>query len=57
MNTRTQTLPLWAPLKDWTDRFQDSRSHHRRLAVDGDVAYNPEKWEHPYHVDDLNPDR
>jgi hypothetical protein len=39
INTRTQTLPLWAlPKNDWAGRSRDSRSHHRRLAVDGDVA-------------------
>jgi hypothetical protein len=43
MNMRTQTLPLWAPLKDWAGRPRDSRSHHRRLAVDGVVAYH---WKH-----------
>ena len=43
MNTRTQTLPLWAPPKDWAGRFRDLRSHHRRLAVNGDVVYH---WKH-----------
>ena len=40
MNTRTKTLPLWAPPKDWTGRSGDSRSHHWRLVVDGNVAYH-----------------
>jgi len=40
MNTRTQTLPLWAPSKDWVGKSWSSRSHHRRLAVDGHVAYH-----------------
>jgi hypothetical protein len=40
MNTRTQTLPLWAPPKNWTGKSWSSQSHHRRLAVDGNVAYN-----------------
>ena len=35
--------PLWAPPKDWTGIFWDSQSHHRRLAVDGDVACH---WKH-----------
>ena len=40
MNTCTQTLPLWAPLKNWTGRSGDSRSHQWRLVVDGNVAYH-----------------
>jgi len=28
MNTRTQTLLLWAPPKDWTGKSGDFRSHH-----------------------------
>jgi hypothetical protein len=43
MNTRTQILPLWAPLKDLVRRSRDSRNHHRHLAVDGDVTYH---WKH-----------
>jgi hypothetical protein len=43
MNTRTQTLPLWALLKDWAGGSRDSWSHHWRFAVDGDVAYH---WKH-----------
>jgi hypothetical protein len=50
--TRTQTLPLGASLKIVPANPQDWRSHHRRLAVDGNVAYplkaqtllNPEKF-------------
>ena len=38
MNTRTQTLLLWAPSKDWAGKSWSSPSHHRRLAVDGHVA-------------------
>jgi len=40
MNTRTQTLPLWAPSKDWASKSWSSRSHHRRIDVDGHVAYH-----------------
>ena len=40
MNTCTQILSLWAPLKDWTGRSGDFRSHHWRLVVDGNVAYH-----------------
>jgi hypothetical protein len=41
MNTRTQTLLLWALLKDWAfSRFEDSRSHQWRLVVDGNAAYH-----------------
>jgi len=43
MNTRTLTLSLWSLLKDWAGRSRDSRSHHGRLTVDGDVAYH---WKH-----------
>ena len=40
MNTRTRILPLWAPSKDWAGKSWNSRSHHRRLAVDEHVAYH-----------------
>jgi hypothetical protein len=43
MNTRTQTLPLGASSKTVPPNPQDWRSHHRRLAVDGNVAYH---WKH-----------
>jgi hypothetical protein len=43
MNTRTQTLPLWALLKDCVDESRDWRSHHRRLAIDGNIVYH---WNH-----------
>jgi hypothetical protein len=39
MDTRTQTLPLGACSKTVPANPQDRRSHHRRLAVDGNVAY------------------
>jgi hypothetical protein len=54
MNTRTQILSLWAPLKDWApDRPGDSRSHHWRLVIDGNAAYHltqhnaGKSWENP----------
>ena len=51
-------LLLWALSKDRADRYQDSWSHYRRIAVDKDIAYhwkysvlnpgtNPEKYKHP----------
>jgi hypothetical protein len=43
MNTRTQTLPLGASSKTVPANPQDWRSHHRHLAVDGNVAY---QWKH-----------
>jgi hypothetical protein len=43
MNTRTQTLPLGASLKTVPANPQDWQSHHRRLAIDGNVAYH---WKH-----------
>jgi len=43
MNTRRQTLPLWAFSKTEPANPQDWRSHHRRLAVGGNVAYH---WKH-----------
>jgi hypothetical protein len=50
MNTRTQTLPLWAPPKDWAGRSRDSRSHRRRPSMGRRLplkAYtNPTPYEH-----------
>jgi hypothetical protein len=43
MNTRMQTLPLGASSKTVPRNPQDWWSHHRRLAVDGNVAYH---WKH-----------
>jgi hypothetical protein len=40
MNTRTQTLPLGASSKTVPTNPQDWRSHHKRLAVDGNVTYH-----------------
>ena len=40
MNTRTQTLPLWASSKTEPANPQDWWSHHKCLAVDGNVAYH-----------------
>ena len=39
-HARTLTLSLWAPSKDWASKSWSSRSHHRRFAVDGHVAYH-----------------
>ena len=66
INTRTQTQLLWAPPKNWTGRSWDSRSHHWRLVVDGNVAYHlthnagkswnkSRKVRAPCQVEDLNP--
>jgi hypothetical protein len=41
--TLTQTLPLEASSKTVPANPQDWRSHHRRLAVGGNVAYH---WKH-----------
>ena len=43
MNTRTQTLLLWASSKTEPANPQNWRNHYRRLAVDGNVAYH---WMH-----------
>jgi hypothetical protein len=43
MNRHTQTLPLGASSKTVPANPQDWRSHHRRLAIDGNVAYH---WKH-----------
>ena len=43
MNTRTQTLPLWASSKTEPANPRGWRSHHKRLTVDGNVAYH---WMH-----------
>jgi hypothetical protein len=51
MNTRTQILPLGASSKTMPVNPQDWRSHHRRLAVDGNVAYH---WK---HLSPLNPEK
>ena len=40
INKRTQTLSLWASSKTEPANPRDWRSHHRRLAVDGNVAYH-----------------
>jgi hypothetical protein len=67
-NTRTQTLPLWAPPKNWAGRSWSSWSHCRCLAVDGDVVYHlmhsagkswnkSRKMRTPVQVEDLNPGR
>jgi hypothetical protein len=40
MNTRTQTLPMSTSERLSTGRSGDSRSHHWRLVVDGNVAYH-----------------
>ena len=38
--TRMQTLSLWASLKIDSANPRDWQSHHRHLAVDGNVAYH-----------------
>jgi len=43
MNTHTQTLPLWSSSKTEPTNPRDWQSHHRRLTVDGNVAYH---WMH-----------
>ena len=40
MNTCTQTLSLWASSKTESANLQDWQSHHRHLAVDGNIAYH-----------------
>ena len=40
MNTRTQTLPLWASSKTEPANPRDWRSRHRHLVVDGNVTYH-----------------
>jgi len=40
MNTRTQTLSLWVSSKTEPSNPRDWWSHHRCLAVDGNVAYH-----------------
>ena len=40
MNTRTQILPLWVSSKTEPANPRDWRSHHRRLAVDENIAYH-----------------
>ena len=40
MNTRMQTLPLWASSKTEPANSWDWRSHHRRLAIEENVAYH-----------------
>jgi hypothetical protein len=40
-NTSTQTLPLWAPPKDWApNRSRDSKSHRWHPIVDGNTSYH-----------------
>jgi hypothetical protein len=58
MNVRTQTLSLWASLKDWVGKSWGWRSHHRaplltgtsptteRIAPNNPVI-NPSKCKHP----------
>jgi hypothetical protein len=46
---RTHTLPLWAPLRDWVQEIdltvlENWRSHHVRLAIDGNIAYHWRKF-------------
>jgi len=45
MNTRTQTLPLWASSKIEPANHRDWKSHHMCLAVDGNVNV-PYHWMH-----------
>jgi hypothetical protein len=53
MNTCTQTLPIWAHSKNSAlNRSGDSRSHHWRIIVDGNVTYHlthnaSKSWENP----------
>jgi hypothetical protein len=57
MNTRTRTLPLGASSKTVPANPQDWRSHHRRLAVDENVAYHwqPQRTHtHPYKYTHAN---
>jgi hypothetical protein len=40
MNTRTQTLPLWAPSKDWAPADLEILEVTNGAVVDGNVAYH-----------------
>jgi hypothetical protein len=40
MNTSTQILRLWASSKTEPANSRDWRSHHRHLAVDGNIVYH-----------------
>jgi hypothetical protein len=51
MNTRTHTLPLWTPPRDWTDRSLDFLSSHICLVVGGHTIplkeYRQKTWNLP----------
>ena len=54
MNTRTHTLPLWAPSRDWAGISSwNLRSHRRHLIVDGNVYSH---WMHIARNHEINPE-
>ena len=56
MNARTHTLPLWAYPKNWVGQanLEIDKFTTERIAL-LDPGINPEKYEHPCQVGDLNP--